>query len=45
MTIEKYNGHKLDTTDLAAQFEPYYQSGQRIIVQKSYGDVTVTVTV
>jgi hypothetical protein len=33
------DGHKLDTTDLAPQFERYYQSGQRIIVQMSYGDV------
>jgi hypothetical protein len=33
------NGHKLDTTDLAPQFEPYYVSGQRIIVQKPYDEV------
>lgn len=33
------DGHELDESDLAPQFEPYYRSGQRIIVRTSYGEV------
>lgn len=33
------NGHALNEIDLASQFEPYYRSGQRIIVQKPYGEI------
>ena len=32
------NGHELDTSGLAPQFEQYYQSKQRIEVQFAYGE-------
>lgn len=32
------NGHALDKSSLATQFEPFYTSGQRIIVRFSYGE-------